>query len=652
MEKKLLNIHQPQVIQNNGKSRLSAVLEFGSDKKNLWLEVDKAYEKYLCFERSDAFLIAVLPYIMRKGYDVTCCAPVTSEILYSLERHLIPTLCKSEKGFHYPKIIAECTDEPLINHEGVGTGISCGVDSFHSVANHVNPPNGYPRLTHLCVFNHGSFEIDCYEEYGTERVKLETFEKANQIAGLLGLPLIIADSNIHKILFFEPPPGESYFGEVFTYNIGFCVLAMQKLWKTYLFPSGYEYLHFSIDHRDTSSYDLLSLNCFSTRQLRFFSEGAPFNRAEKLSVVSEFSIARKYLHVCFCKGYNCGTCTKCRRTLLAMDTIGKLDAFREIMPVDYYKANLTDYLTWLVKSVLNNTVPSVPVYESLMEKGIYTDRLNAVTDKLKSGSPVSDMNGIESVCANCICIMDADIGEVIFNKNANKMEKPGHISAVLACLVALEQGNLDDIFVLPNVTKFSNITVMDYSANEKMTLLDMLYGMMLPSYTNIAEAMAICLSGSVAAFADEMNKLAKRIGMVSSCFSSPHCATNINDKTTAHDMALAAKYALNNPIFKKIISTPVYNAKTSLKEYEFKTTNALLLHANKSFPDMTYPFCTGGKTGKIDGRYNFISIAEKKERKHIAVQLGISNVFGFDGDWAQCFTDAALLHEWAFAQSG
>lgn len=648
----MLTIHHPEIVRLQGKSRLTADLEFDGARKPLWFEVDGEYEKYLCFERSDAFLVAVLPYAMRKGYDITCAAPVTGELLYSINEHLLPALCKSEKAFHKPSITAECTDELLPNYGGVGTGMSCGVDSFHSVAGHLSPPKGYPKLTHLCIFNNGSFAVYENKPYGHDRVKAEIVERAGQVADLLNLPLIEADSNIREVLFLDY---RLYYQRVYTYNSIFGVLSMQKLWKTYLFSSTYEYVNFNFNHNDAASYDLLSLTCFSTRQLRFFSEGGPFDRSEKFSVVADFAVAQKYLHVCFFKGYNCGVCMKCRRTLMALDVSGCLDKFKEAFPVDYYRANINDYFTMLTKDVFNNDLLALPIYNHMMKQENYTDRLQKIKAKMESVPTQFNTNYktiTSTAFSDCMCVMDSDTGDVLYEKNADNPENPGHTAAIVACLVALEQGSLDKIYALPNVNRFGITSVMDYMPGEKMTLRDMLYGMMLPSYTDLSEAVAICVSGSVAAFAEEMNLLAKRMGMVSSNFSSPHCVTDAEDKTTARDMALAMKYALKNPIFKEIVSAPVYTAKTSHKEYVFESINELLVHRSKENPDLRYPLSIGGQTGRVDGRYTFVSAAYKDGRTNIVSQLGMSNVYGFPLDCAYRFADAALLHEWAFAQSG
>ena len=664
--RKTLTIHRPKITNYKGKSRLVTTLELETETRELWVEVDEEYEKYLCYERIDAFLVAVLPYAMIKGYDINCVAQVTDEILYKINEHLLPTLIKSEKSFHFPIITAEYTNELLPNYGGVGTGISCGVDSFHSIAKHYNPRNENPKLTHLCVFKSGAFDtgfnpVTCQKSgYGHERALSDVVSKAKCVARFLSLPLIELNSNYYDVLHSELRENTDFIS-MFAYSFCFGILAMQKLWKTYFFASGYEYAQFVINAKEAATHDLLILNCFSTRQMHLYSEGGPYDRMEKLSVTAEFPAAQKYLHVCFAKGYNCGVCAKCSRTLLALDVSGHLDRFREVLPVDYYIANINNYLHWIVRRVLKNARPDVTVYDRLMQQGKYADRLAEIMKKLKS-PPAPISIHYQSLCEaqqssptsppdvrdGCICVMCADTGDVLFEKYADTIEKPGHTAMIVAGIVAIEQGKLDEIFAMPDVARFGRTTAMDYLPGEKMTLRDMLYGMMLPSYTDVADAIAVIISGSISAFADEMNDTAKRIGMKTSYFTSPHGVTSVEDRTTARDMAVAIQYALKNPVFREIIATPTYNANSSSGEHAFKSINYFLPHCDKEHLELIYPFCIGGQTGRVDGRFTFVSAACKDGHTNIVAQLGISDVYGFPFDWTHRFTDAKLLHEWAF----
>lgn len=103
----------------------------------IWFEVDKKYGKYLCTERADAYVIGLLSWAMRNKHDITCDVSVSEELLYQLNEVVIPELVKHSKSMSMIKINAEAGCS-LDQGEGVGTALSCGVDSFWSIQKHLN----------------------------------------------------------------------------------------------------------------------------------------------------------------------------------------------------------------------------------------------------------------------------------------------------------------------------------------------------------------------------------------------------------------------------------------------------------------------------------------------------------------------------------
>jgi len=377
----MITIYQPEVISKNGKSRLSADLIIDDKRRTLWFEVDMEYEKYLCYERSDAFLVACIYYAMRNGHDITCVAPVTQELLFNLNQHLIPALCKSAPTLHHLRIFTSYTSEELENDGGIGTGMSCGVDSFHTALQHIDSQDERQNLTHLVINDIGSFNAFNYGRYGVTKAREEIYTRARQVAALLDLPLIETDSNFYEIF--------RNFMNCHTYSTAFTVMALQKLWSVYYIASSYEYHQFSLDHhetKDSAYYDLLSLNCFSTRQLRFYCEGGALGRAEKTAAIVDFPLVQQNLHVCHRRGYNCGICKKCRRTMLTIDALGKLDEFSDVFPVDNYNRNLDTYIKWLEKNALEEDEFCVEIVAFMHQLGKYpevTARISEMQERVK-----------------------------------------------------------------------------------------------------------------------------------------------------------------------------------------------------------------------------------------------------------------------------
>ena len=198
---------------------------------------------------------------------------------------------------------------------------------MHAILNHIKPKEKQFKVTHLCINNVGAFN-ECYSESGIEKVRKERTKASEKFAKEIGLPLIVTDSNISDVI-------EQLHTHTHTYTSIFAVHCLQKLWKTYYYgSSGESFEHFSIvdnDKKDCSKYELLSLDCFSTNNLKIFSEGGAKNRLEKTESICNHKIVHKYLHVCTKKEYNCSKCPKCMRTLLSLYALDvDLDKYKKV----------------------------------------------------------------------------------------------------------------------------------------------------------------------------------------------------------------------------------------------------------------------------------------------------------------------------------
>lgn len=307
---------------------------------NLWYSVPCRYKEYLCFERSDAFVVALLYFAMLSGEDIKSLVPITDKLLYQITQYIIPSLCKEKDGFRKISISAEEIGEIEKKGNAVGTGISCGVDSFSTVLLHNNDTISKNfRLTHLAIFNTGALNYDGYGvnvplsqwrkdtliEY-TDRVKL-----GKTVANELGLEFIDIDTNIPDLY-----QGAFLFSH--SYRNCSAVLATQKLWTIYYYASAGEPLHISASMFDTAGeYDILVLQNISTNNLQFYSGGMQYERFEKTKIIADNYVVQKYINVCAYHTQNCGKCVKCIRTLLTLDLLGKIDFYHNSFPdMTYY----------------------------------------------------------------------------------------------------------------------------------------------------------------------------------------------------------------------------------------------------------------------------------------------------------------------------
>lgn len=337
---RVITIRRPKVETRDGRSRLSAQIDVSGDIREVWFEVEEKYGKYLCYERSDAFLIALLNWAMREHCDFVCEAPVGEELLYQIKTYLIPAVVKASRTLYAPKITAEIDTGTLPCAGAVGTGISCGVDSLHVIANQARSPFPHLRLTHLILNNVGAF----FHDDDDRQFRWQT-EHAKQFAKEYGFEFIQTNSNLADAF-----PQNHFLTH--TYSSCFTVYVLQKLWRVYFYASsGDDFTAFNLvdnENHDAAHYELLSLPCFSVRNLKIYSEGGAKTRFEKTKRLVDFVPAQKYLHVCTSDtGGNCNRCGKCKRTLVTLDALGALEKFRAVFDINFYRKNRRRYLRWL-----------------------------------------------------------------------------------------------------------------------------------------------------------------------------------------------------------------------------------------------------------------------------------------------------------------
>ena len=245
---------------------------------------------------------------------------------------------KHNKDFYRPIIRAKVASEPLPCANAVGTGISCGVDSLHAVANQTNLIFKNHNITHLTFNNVGS--------HGEGKRASDLFakrcERPIRFAKEYGFEIIVSDSNLMDII-------KQVHFESHTYSSLFPVYCLQKLYSIYYYASaGFGYHEFRLDERDCGAYELLSLPLFSTNRLRIYSEGEGFSRMDKLKDIVRYKPSYKYLNVCLSSEDNCGKCEKCIRTLLGIDALGVLDKYKDVFDIEYYRKHKQWYIQQLV----------------------------------------------------------------------------------------------------------------------------------------------------------------------------------------------------------------------------------------------------------------------------------------------------------------
>lgn len=268
--------------------------------------------------------------------------------------------------------------------------------------------------------------------------------------------------------------------------------------------------------------------------------------------------------------------------------------------------------------------------------------------KTKSNIETTEQIALELDCEAAI-LLEEKSGIIVYEKNSNEKLYPASTTKILTAILVLENCKLSDsITVTENSINDipSGYVIGDLRVGEKFTIEDMLYTLMLKSANDVAVLLAEHVSGSVENFSDLMNRKAIEIGCKNTHFVNPNGIHNDDHYTTAYDLALIAKYCMQNETFKKIVSTPEYTLpKTNLYAYEnrtFDNTNNLILTKSSYY----YENATGIKTGYTkEAGSCLISSATKDDINYIGVVLNSnSNKYGKNTR----FTDSKKLFEYGF----
>ena len=187
-------------------------------------------------------------------------------------------------------------------------------------------------------------------------------------------------------------------------------------------------------------------------------------------------------------------------------------------------------------------------------------------------------------------VYDMDNSRVLRETNMNEKHLVASTSKIMTAIVAIENSNLDsNVIVTKDILSAVGSSIY-LEIGEKISMKDLLYGMMLRSGNDAATMIAIHVSGSMEKFTEKMNEYAKKIGMNDTLFYNSHGLENkdgLGNTSTAYDMAVLTTYAMQNDKFRKIFSTKNYSTKTDRKNYSWQNKNKLL----------KYDYITGGKTG-------------------------------------------------------
>ena len=332
----MITIYKPEIVRLENGVRLQAKFNINGKENFLWYEVDERYHEYLTIERTDAFLVGLFLLGIKNNMDIKVEGPVSTKLFYTLNIYLLPLLGEI-RGERPIKIFCNnLVSDPIESAGAIGTGLSCGIDSFSTIYSHLgeDSPEDY-KITHFTFFNVGSNGT-----LGGEKAR-KLFHKrlalVTPCAEELGKELITVDSNINEILQWT-------FNETHTYRNISASLVLQKLFKAYYYSSSYSIKYFDLKPKSCGHFDIFNMSMLSTENISFYSSCPHQTRVEKTKMVSQFEPARRYLNVCITDGSNCGGCEKCVRTLFTLELLGQLEHFSSVFNLSNYYSKRSKYI--------------------------------------------------------------------------------------------------------------------------------------------------------------------------------------------------------------------------------------------------------------------------------------------------------------------
>lgn len=257
-----------------------------------------------------------------------------------------------------------------------------------------------------------------------------------------------------------------------------------------------------------------------------------------------------------------------------------------------------------------------------------------------------------NISAPVCVLMEYSTGKILFEKNLNKMMYPASTTKLMTAILVLEKCQLTDVATVSNSAVDSvpaGYSTAYLQKGEKLTIEQLLHVLLIPSANDAANVLAEHVSGSIANFANMMNSKAKEIGCENTNFKNPSGIHDENHYSTAYDLSLIAKHAMQFQAIKDIVQKTVYNLPKTDKYNSdnriFYNTNLLLSHHSPD--DYYYPYATGLKTGYTNPAKDcIIATAKKDDLELIAVILGAEDT---NGSLVPKFLDCKKLFEYGFS---
>lgn len=339
------------------------------------------------------------------------------------------------------------------------------------------------------------------------------------------------------------------------------------------------------------------------------------------------------------------------------------DMLINIVPLNFFIALVTKCAVLFLSAILLLLVPSI-IYliitrnrkkrsgphlspSLFMTFSLTLSLLLSALTPISSAAAEDEILGLEAapaISADAAILIERSTGTILYAKNAEKSEYPASTTKIMTALLTLENSAGDEIVDFSKTAIYAltpGASHIGMTVGETLSVYDCLYGLLLPSANEVANALAEHVSGSMTDFVELMNTRAKELGCTNTHFANPNGLHDTNHTTCAHDLALIFQACLSTPDFIRIDSTKTYViAPTNLVDENrpMKTTHKMLQTDSEYYDDRV--IC--GKTGHTpEAGGCLISYAESGGMGLICVILG--------AEQPNEYTDTKALFDYGFS---
>jgi D-alanyl-D-alanine carboxypeptidase len=246
----------------------------------------------------------------------------------------------------------------------------------------------------------------------------------------------------------------------------------------------------------------------------------------------------------------------------------------------------------------------------------------------------SDPDGFPFISAQSVAVIEGACGALIYGRDEHHKFPPASLTKLMTAAVAADQADVTTMITAhvdgAALYDATGSTIMGLRPGMTLSLLDLLYGLLLPSGNDAAIAIAEGIAGDEEAFVELMNAKAQSLALEETHFTNPHGLYEDGLTSSAYDMAVLARYVMQNPDLRTIVGTlqwqpswdgpPIWNGNRLLSEYP-GADGVKIGYTEQSAQTIV-------ASASLDGRRVIVSLMHSQDR----------------------YSDASRLFDWAFAQ--